>query len=66
MVGVRRDFTSDPPEGMPATPDYGYGVIGGHYRERIFGLHKQPIQVSGTFELNRASAIAELDPSPRP
>ena len=51
---------------MPPTPDYGYGMIGGHYRERIFGLHKQPIQVSGTFELNRASAIAELDPSPRP
>jgi len=46
--------------------DSGYSVVAGVYRETLTGLHKQPIQVQGTFRLSRASYIAELNPSPTP
>ena len=57
--------TATPPDG-PAAPDYGYNVIGGTYREKITGVHKSAIYVSGTFRLSRISAIAELNPNSTP
>jgi hypothetical protein len=62
---VELDITPSPPSG-PAVPDYGFNELGGNYRETITGLHKNPIHVSGTFRLRRASYIAELNPSPTP
>jgi len=62
---IRLDFAAAPPEG-PAVPDFGYNEMGGNYRETITGIHKNAIQVTGTFRLTRASLIAELNPSPTP
>jgi hypothetical protein len=47
-------------------PDPAYTTMSGTYRETLIGLHKQPIYVQGTFQLTRASFIAELNPSPTP
>jgi hypothetical protein len=48
------EFTSSPPDG---TSPLGWGstVIGGNYSETLGGLHKEAIQVSGTFTLRRVS-----------
>jgi len=56
---------SSPPAG-PEVADYGYNELGGNYSEIITGLHKNPIHLSGTFQLTRVSRIAELNPSPTP
>lgn len=53
-------------KGNSVTPDPGYAAIEGVYRETLFGLHRQPIAVQGTFRLSRASFIPELNPSPTP
>jgi hypothetical protein len=52
-------FTASPPPGG-TTIGWGSSVIGGTYAETITGIHKNPITVSGTFELRRASEIGTL------
>ena len=49
--------------GYQPAPDWGYGEMGGSYRETITGLHRNPIRVSGYFTLKRVSDIAELNPA---
>jgi len=62
---VEMDIASSPPAG-PAVPDYGFNELAGNYRETITGLHKNPIHISGTFRLRRASYIPELNASATP
>jgi hypothetical protein len=54
-------FTATPPAGS-TTPvsSWGSSVIGGTYSENITGIHKETLNVSGTFELRRASEIGTL------
>lgn len=47
-------FTATPPSGSTST-GWGSSTIGGFYSEVLQGLHKNPIQTAGTFELRRAS-----------
>jgi hypothetical protein len=56
------NFTGSPPAGSGVTSGWGSTVIGGTYVETITGIHKQPLQVSGNFELRRASEISTLSP----
>ncbi|MFN0080477.1 MAG: hypothetical protein ACKVY0_28760 [Prosthecobacter sp.] len=53
-------FTSTPPSGSTVSSGWGSSVIGGTYRETITGLHKNTLQLDGTFELRRASEIGTL------
>jgi hypothetical protein len=53
-------FTAAPPSGSTATLGWGSSVIGGTFREVLSGLHKDSIEVNGTFELRRASEIPTL------
>lgn len=53
-------FTTTPPPGSTVTSGWGSTVIGGTYAETITGIHKDPIQLNGTFELRRASEIGVL------
>lgn len=48
------EFTTNPPAG---TSSLGWGstVIGGNYTEALSGLHKETLNVSGTFTLRRIS-----------
>jgi len=48
-------FTTLPPGSSTTPSGWGSSVIGGTYRETITGLHRQTLQVDGTFELRRAS-----------
>jgi len=58
----RFTFTATPPTGS-TTPSSSWGssVIGGTYSENITGIHKEALNVSGTFELRRASEIGTLN-----
>lgn len=53
-------FTATPPPGSGVTSGWGSSVLGGTYSETIAGLHKEPITLSGIFELQRASEIGTL------
>lgn len=53
-------FTTTPPPGSLVTSGWGSTVIGGTYSETLTGIHKDPIQFDGTFELRRASEIGVL------
>jgi hypothetical protein len=48
------DFAPEDPLGR-SQPEYGESTIGGVYRERISGLHRNDIAVEGVFVLRRAS-----------
>lgn len=62
-------FTAAPPDGGSAT-GWGSSVLGGTYSEIVSGLHKDSvgvgtgdgIQLTGTFELRRASELGTLNP----
>lgn len=54
-------FTATPPGGGSAT-GWGSSVIGGTYSEFVSGLHKDSINITGTFELRRASELGTLNP----
>lgn len=62
-------FTATPPGGGSAT-GWGSSVIGGTYSEVVSGLHKDSVgvgtgnglQLSGLFELRRASELGTLNP----
>ena len=43
------------------TPDYGYKVVSGTYRETVMGLNKSNVLASGVFRLNRVSEIDRLN-----
>jgi hypothetical protein len=53
-------FTESPPAGSSATIGWGSSILGGTYTETITGLHKEPLVLSGIFELRRASEIGTL------
>ena len=53
-------FTADPPDGNYVA-GWGTTVLGGNYLESISGLHKQVLQVGGTFRMRRISEIASID-----
>lgn len=46
-----------------ASPAAGYTELKGQYREKVRGLHRNPIYVSGRFVLRRFSPIGELNPA---
>ena len=48
------EFTTSPPDGTSAL-GWGSTVIGGNYSEALGGLHKESVNVSGTFTLRRIS-----------
>ena len=53
-------FSAAPPGGSP-TPGWGDTRTGGTFEESIIGLHRNPIFVSGRFQLRRVSAVAVLN-----
>jgi hypothetical protein len=53
-------FTSSSPDGNYVA-GWGTTVLGGTYLESISGLHKQVLQVRGTFRMQRLSEIAAID-----
>ena len=55
-------FTAAPPAGSGAAIGWGSSVIGGTYEESMTGIYKDPLILSGTFELRRASEIGTLTP----
>jgi hypothetical protein len=57
---IELTFTASDPTGS-ASPDYGYGVLGGTYRERVSGLHKDALHVAGTFRLSRVAVTGVLN-----
>jgi hypothetical protein len=52
-------LAATPPEGVSSI-GYGGSVIAGSYAEVITGLHKETLQVAGTFTLHRVSEIGTL------
>lgn len=57
-------FTASPPQGSSVSSGWGSTVIGGTYREIISGVHRDALQVDGTFELRRASEDGVLVTGP--
>jgi hypothetical protein len=53
-------FTSSSPDGNYVA-GWGTTMFGGTYLESISGLHKQVLQVRGTFRMQRLSEIAAID-----
>jgi len=62
---IELEFTGTDPVSTNS-PNFGYSVMGGIYRETLTGLHKDPIRLQGTFRLTRACLTSELNPSPTP
>lgn len=60
---VTRDITLQiaPTDSSTLSPDYGYSVMAGVYRERFTGLHKDPLYVSGAFRLTRVTTTGVLN-----
>jgi hypothetical protein len=56
---VTLTLAATPPEGVSPI-GYGGSVIAGTYAEVISGLHKESLQVTGTFTLRRVSEIGTL------
>jgi len=52
-------FTATPPAGSSAV-GWGSTVLGGAYSEKLTGLHKTPLIVTGTFELRRVSELGGI------
>jgi hypothetical protein len=57
---ISLEFTATDPMGLNP-PSWGDSELGGVYRETFTGLHRHPIQVSGTFRLVRTSRAAALN-----
>jgi hypothetical protein len=53
-------FTGADPDRL-ALPGWGDTQLGGIYRETITGLHKEPLNIEGTFRLHRASPVGVLN-----
>ena len=56
-------FTSEPPNGR-AVSGWGNTILGGTYRETIQGINALPLEVSGTYAMQRISEIADIDLTP--
>jgi hypothetical protein len=54
------EFTANAPDGQNP-PGWGSTETGGIYRETVIGLHRMPVNLSGTFRLLRASRTALLN-----
>lgn len=54
------NFTATPPSGSTTTSGWGSNTIGGNYQEVITGLQRNPITLTGTFELRRANELGTL------
>ncbi len=52
-------FAGTPPAGT-SPGSWGATVLGGTYSETITGVHRNPVVVSGTFELRRISEIGDI------
>jgi hypothetical protein len=57
---IELDFTGSDPDNLTFA-GWGDDQLGGIYKETISGLHSQPIYISGTFRLTRASTIGVLN-----
>lgn len=53
-------FAAQPPDDDPS-PGWGDTRVGGDFAESIVGLHRNPIFVSGRFQLRRVSAVPVLN-----
>ncbi len=53
-------FTSSSPDGRQVS-GWGTTILGGTYLETIAGLHKNVLQVGGTFQMRRVSETASID-----
>lgn len=53
--------TEHPVAGATTSPGWGETLVGGVFTESIVGLHRNPIFVSGRFELRRVSAVPALN-----
>lgn len=60
---ITLEFSATDPTGLNA-PGFGDSELGGIYRETITGLHRQSIQVGGTFRLVRTATAAVLNDGP--
>ena len=60
-IGRTFSFTFSPTP-LPTSSPLGWGstVLGGTYAETITGVHKDPLTVSGTFELRRVSELGSI------
>lgn len=56
---VNFEFLAIPPAGTPAL-GWGSTVLGGNYTETVSGLHKQPVQLTGSFRFRRISEIGAI------
>lgn len=54
------NFTASPPAGSTVSSGWGSATIGGTYQEVITGLQRNPITLTGTFELRRANELGTL------
>jgi hypothetical protein len=63
-IGRTFSFTFSPTP-LPTSSPLGWGstVLGGTYSETITGVHKDPLTVSGTFELRRVSELGSITTS---
>lgn len=52
---------SDTPSDGSTVSGWGDHVVGGEYQEIIEGLRRDPIQVKGTFRLNKVSSVPVLN-----
>lgn len=57
---VRLNFTATDPSDL-ATPGWGDNQLGGVYEETLTGVHRETIQIRGSFRLNQASRIGVLN-----
>jgi hypothetical protein len=57
---INLQFTAQDPDNSTVA-GWGDDQLGGNYRETITGLHSQPLYLSGTFRLTRASTIGILN-----
>jgi hypothetical protein len=55
-------YPSDPRQAtLSPPPDWGQNIVGGIYYETITGIHKNPLYISGPFELQRVSLVPVLN-----
>lgn len=54
------EFTEEDPEQL-GLPEWGYEIIGGNYSEKLSGVHKRDIYMSGTFQLHKVLDVASLN-----
>jgi hypothetical protein len=65
---IRRQFSirfdGQPGDALAEAPGFGVHRLSGVYRETILGLHKVPLKIEGTVNLNRISSVSVLNDQP--